>query len=279
MALVLVLGVMAVITLVALTFTRATTTRVQVARAIVDQAKAEALADAGAHRAIAMLMADPAGEGGASLRSFAFELGEGHVEVALRNENGLVDLNAASLELIQGLLTVLGLPSDEAKQTAARIGDFRDPDHARRAKGAEDEDYAAAGRAQGAMDAPLHDESDLLGVLDMSGELYLRLRPHVTVFSGTDTIDPAAATHEVLLAVPGLGTVGVAMWLAAQSHPGPELPVPDAAWPYLQPSLGLSWRIQARATLRNGASFMREVVVTVDGPGSYSIEAWRMGPG
>jgi general secretion pathway protein K len=279
MALVLVLGVMAVITLIALTFTRATTTRVQVARGIVDQAKAEALADAGAARAIALLEAEPAGAGGASLRSFAFELGEGRVEVVLRNEGGLVDLNAASLELIRWLLLVLGLAPDEARQMAERIGDFRDPVHARPAQGAEVEDYAAAGMAQGALDGPLRDESDLLGVLGMSGELYRRLRPHVTVFSGTDTVDPTAATREVLLAVPGLGAPGAALWLAAQRHPGAlEPPVPDTAWSYLQPGLGLAWRIQARATLRNGATFLREAVVSVDGPASYSIRAWRMGP-
>lgn len=278
MALVLVLGVMAVITLIALTFTRATTTRVLVARSIVDQAKAEALADAGAQRAIAMLMAEqPGGERDALLRNFAFELGEGRVEVVLRNESGLVDLNAAALELIQGLLTVVGTPPDEARQMAERIGDFRDPDHIRRVRGAEDENYVAAGMPRGALDGPLRDESDLLGVLGMTSELYRRLQPHVTVFSATDTVDPAAATREVLLAVPGLGAAGAAMWLAAQRQPGgPELP--DAAWSYLQPGLGLTWRIQARATLRNGAAFTREVVVSVDGPASYSIRAWRMGP-
>ena len=50
------------------------------------------------------------------------------MQVWIEDEDGKIDLNGAPLPLLTGLLVAQGLPEEDAKVMADRIGDFRDED-------------------------------------------------------------------------------------------------------------------------------------------------------
>ena len=122
------------------------------------------------------------------------------MQVWIEDEDGKIDLNGAPLPLLTGLLIAQGLPEEDAKVMADRIGDFRDEDSEPEPLGAEDEAYLGAGLAQGAADQPFARKANSW-VLGMTQSLYQQIRPYVTVYSGAEGIDPTRAPRPVLEAL------------------------------------------------------------------------------
>ena len=154
--------------------------------------------------------------------------GVAEVEIRIVDEQGKVDLNLADAALLAGLMRVLGSERAAADQLAAAILDWRDPDSLNQpAGGAEDGDYAAAGRRYGAADAPLESVAELEQVLGMTPALYAKLAPYLTVYSGLARPDPAFASGPVLTAL-GLDATQVLAarqaWTPASGQPAPLLP-------------------------------------------------------
>ena len=204
-ALISVLWITTLLAVIAASFTSSARTEGQLARNMVENAKAEALADGAVHRAVlGILEPEPERAWRTDGRAYRLDYGDGAVVVRIFDEDAKVDLNAAPPELLAGLFRLLGLEDEQAETLAERIVDFRDEDDEAEPSGAEDPDYEAAGRADGAIDRPLVSEVELLGVLGMSEALYRRLRPFVTVYSGAEGIDPTRASLDVLRAVPGM---------------------------------------------------------------------------
>ncbi len=124
------------------------------------------------------------------------------IEIRIVDENGKVDLNRADMTLLTELLLALGSEPGEATRLAAAIVDWRDTDQLTQAAGgAEDADYAAAGRAYGAKDADFEGIAELQQVLGFTPDLYARVEPHVTVHSGLPRPDPQFASAPVLDAI------------------------------------------------------------------------------
>ena len=138
------------------TFTRTTRTETNLARNLLENAEAEALADAGVHLA-AVKLEQPIVEGGWSIdgRVHAVRLGDGEVRVSIADEGGKIDLNLASEDLLRALFRAAGLDDRDGTALAAAIADFRDPDHLHHLNGAEDPDYSAAGLTHDAKDGPI----------------------------------------------------------------------------------------------------------------------------
>ena len=114
------------------------------------------------------------------------------VMIRIQDHGGLVDLNAASPELLSWAFRRGGLDPIEANQIAVRVVDARDPDDARSLGGAERADYAAAG-LPGPRNASFRVTYELGAVLDVSYDLATQLLPFVTVHSRSETIDPQVA--------------------------------------------------------------------------------------
>ncbi len=201
-ALIAVLWVLILLAFLAASFSSSTRTEANLARNLVENAKAEALADAGVYRAIAGL-AIPIEEGGLRVDGtvYAWAFGEGEVRFAIHDEGGKIDLNGASVDLLKGLFRTIGLDEQDAADLADAIGDFRDENDDRRPGGAEDTDYQAANLPHGAKDAPFELIGELLQVKGMTGELYRRLRPLLTVYTGEDVPDRFTAPPEVQAAL------------------------------------------------------------------------------
>jgi general secretion pathway protein K len=182
----------------------ATTTRTEsnIARNVVDNAEAEALADAGIHRAVAGL-AISIDNGGFRVDGTVYRwiYGDAEIRFDIRDEGGKIDLNEAPETLLADLFRSTGLDDDASAALADAVADFRDDDDDRRPNGAEARDYRAAGLAGGPKDGPFELVDELLYVYGMTYDVFLRVRAAVTVYSGTDQVEADLAPPEVLAAL------------------------------------------------------------------------------
>ena len=106
-------------------------------------------------------------------RAYAWRFDGHDVQVRIIDETGKVDLNQADVPLLSRLMQALGEPPDASDALAAAIVDWRDADDlSQPVGGAEDGDYAAAGRPYGAKDAPFETIAELEQVLGMRPVLY-----------------------------------------------------------------------------------------------------------
>jgi general secretion pathway protein K len=285
LALISVLWITGLLAVMAASFASSTRTEARLARNQEENAKAEALADAGIHRAAFRLLdLDPETAWRPGRGGYGFALGEGEVRVQIEDEDGKIDLNGAPLELLEGLLTALGLHEPEAQAMADRIGDFRDPDAEPEPLGAEDPTYLEAGLGRGAADRPFGAESELLRVLGMTRELYELMRPNVTVHSGADGVDPTRAPMAVLQALPGMTPALLEAMLATAAAPDPLLALESESLPpdlqaYLLPSREVIYTVRALGRTAAGGNFVREAVIELgasqDSP--FLVHAWRRG--
>ena len=269
----------------AASFASSTRTETRLAYNQEENAKAEALADAGVHRAVfGLLDADPATAWRPGGSGYTFALGEGDVQVWVEDEDGKVDLNAAPLQLMRGLFIALGLPEEDAQRMADRIGDFRDEDSETEPLGAEDEAYFDAGLLQGAADRPFAMESELLRVLGMTQSLYERVRPYVTVYSGAEGIDVTQAPRPVLEALPGITPAVVEALLTAGREVDPFSLIEDQQLlaefeTFIVPSREVVFTIRALGRTSGGGRFVRQAVIELDPARDqpFLIYAWSRG--
>ena len=333
LALVTVLWVLVLLSLMAASFTATTRTEINLTRNLIENAKAEALADAGVHRAIYELLrpksegilspqildllklsADPAAarrrverdlrsdlgetffpEGGDPFLDgwrtdgtvYAWPFGDGQVWLSVQDEDGRIDLNAAPDALLQGLFASAGLDPDTAAAMVDAIVDFRDADDLHRLQGAEDRDYADARVPWGAKDAPFEAVEELQQVLGMTREIYQRVAPAVTVYSGRRGIDPQVAPREALLALQGIGPDQIESFLAARAAgSGGTTEILLGAEGQETASRERFFTIRAEAHAESGAVFVREATIELIGmrnralPNSQSPSrflAWKQG--
>jgi general secretion pathway protein K len=279
-----VLWITMLLAVLAASLTSSSRTEGRLARNQLANARAEALADGAVHRAVlGLLEPDPELAWRADGRIYAFGLADGEVRLAITDEDAKVDLNGAPLELLEGLLTTLGLTPDEARIMAARIGDFRDEDDEPEPDGAEDPDYAAAGLDHGAKDSFFQNESELLQVLGMSPDLYARLQSRVTVYSGSEGIDPTRADAVVLSAVPGMTPELIETLLVARETDDLYSVLDDDVLfdleLYFIPSRESVFTIVAEARSPEGGVFVREAVIelSADPARPFEVFDWYRG--
>jgi len=198
---------------------------------------------------------------------------DGHeVRVRIVDETGKVDLNQADLPLLSRLMQALGQPPDASDALAAAIVDWRDADDLTQpVGGAEDGDYAAAGRDYGAKDAPFESIAEVEQVLGMTPELYARLAPFLTLHSGRAQPDASYAPGPVLAAM-GLDA---AAWLAQRNASGATVN------PQLVGTGSGTYSIESRARLADGREASLWTVVRAGAspvPGSaYTLLRWEEG--
>ena len=284
-ALISVLWITGLLAVMAASFASSTRTETRLAHNQQENAKAEALADAGVHRAVyGLLDVDPATAWRAGGSAYAFSLGEGDVQVWVEDEDGKIDLNAGPLQLMTGLFVALGLADEDARRMADRIADFRDEDSETEPLGAEDAAYFDAGLPQGAADRPFAEESELLRVLGMTQSLYQQVRPYVTVYSGSEGIDVTRAPRAVLEALPGITPPVVEALVTAGREVDPFELIEDQQLvaefeSYFVPSRDLVFTIRALGRTRGGGNFLRRAVIELDPSREqpFLIYAWSRG--
>jgi general secretion pathway protein K len=173
------------------------------------------------------------------------------IEVTVQDELGRLDLNHVAASALHRLLVSARLDAMAASKLVDKILDWREPGDSRRLNGAKARDYRLAGLAQAPRNGPFQSVNELRLVMDMTEELFKRIRPALTVYSGSQFVDPQFAPAEALSAIPTMTAQTIAATMAARARPG------AGAIPAIVPLRGRAF------TIRSGVdgSTVREVVV------------------
>jgi general secretion pathway protein K len=214
-------------------------------------------------------------------RDYRWRFGSAQVLVRVIDEGGKIDLNSAQPPLLSGLFRALGLERQQAERLAGAVVDWRDPDILTQPSGGgEDRDYEAAGLPYGAKDAPFDTQAELQQVLGMTPQLYALAAPHLTVFSGRESPDPAFASAQVLTAM-GLDAQAIVAqrqrWDPASGQPPPQI----GGGVSLIGATSDTYSIWSRARLGDGRQSLLRVVVRSGGTGlpgmAYLPLQWEEG--
>ncbi len=161
----------------------------QLARNVTEAAQLEATVEATINRAVLGLL-----DGRYDRRwrvdgvAQEFSFGGAKVRVAIQDELGRIDLNHADGALLAGLFQSVGLDSFSASRRVDKILDWRDSNGLKRLNGATAQDYRAAGFAYGPRNGPFQSVDELKLVMDMTPELFRRVEPALTVYSGSNRL-------------------------------------------------------------------------------------------
>lgn len=267
-ALVVVLWLTTLLAVIAASLAFATRTETRAAADRVARAQARALAEAGIERAALELLRPPAERAWRTDGTvYGIELGDGTLEISVRAVNGRIDLNHAPPELLRGLFASLDIDADAAALADAVL-DWRDEDDERRPQGAEDPEYAAAGRPYGARDGPFLALGEVTQVLGVSYAVYRQLRELVTIHARADQIDPASAPRGVLEAVPELAPEDIERFLAAREAGEPierARVVLGSGARFLARSSPRAYAVRVRARSGRGALVHQQAVIRITG--------------
>jgi general secretion pathway protein K len=123
------------------------------------------------------------------------------MRVAVQDELGRIDLNAADGSLLNQLLRSVGESQTDADTLTDTILDWRDGGTGlSRLHGKSDDSYANAGLAYRPRHAAFQSVDELKLVFGMTPSLFARIRPALTVYSHQPAIDTAVAPPEALRA-------------------------------------------------------------------------------
>jgi general secretion pathway protein K len=280
--LVSVLWLLALLTLVTLVLLTAVRLDVRATGQLSQHAEAEALAD-GLMRLVALRLGDrdrrPVDAAGLARDGTPLLCGHGDaaVAIAVTDVGGLVDLNAASANLLEWLLRGLGVAPDKATALAAAVVDFRDADDVPGVNGAESAAYRAAGLGYGPKNAPFETVTELDQVLGMDVALLNRLRAVATVHSRQPGIDAQLAPREVLSAAvvaAASSRTDAAATSATLGAPGPA----DIPSEFRIPSRARAYRVTVGVQLPGGGRFAREAVIEPDrtAPLGFWMREWTV---
>jgi general secretion pathway protein K len=205
-------------------------------------------------------------------RPYRWRFGDAVITVKIVDETGKVDLNAADEPLLNALFRTVGAEPDLAANAASAIIDWRDPDPLSQPQGgAEDPQYAAAGRPYGAKDAPFDTVAEVEQVLGMTPALYAKVAEHLTVHTGQAQPDQTYASAQVLQAM-GVDPAAILQQRSGTPLPGPQSLVGSGSGTY---------SIDSRARLPDGREATLRVVVRAGAsgvPGSaYTPLRWEEG--
>ncbi|MEO6234813.1 MAG: type II secretion system minor pseudopilin GspK [Thermomonas sp.] len=220
-------------------------------------------ARAGVEYAVSRLLdTDPAQRWVPDGRAYPFVFDGAQLDVSVRDETGKVDLNVAAPDLLASLLRAQGESAESATRIAGAILDWRDEDNlVQVAGGAEDANYAAAGLAWGAKDAPFETVAELEQVLGMRPALFRSLAPYLTVHVALPVPDAKFADAVVLQA----------MGIQRPQPIDDSLPVSGSG----------TYSIDSRARLANGRRAHLLVILRVGGNGltgsTYTPLGWQDG--
>ncbi|KFN43187.1 general secretion pathway protein GspK [Arenimonas oryziterrae] len=215
-------------------------------------------------------------------RANAFEFEGFRIDVRIVDETGKLDLNVATPDLLTGLMQAVGIDAARAAQLTAAIADWRDPDDLLSGPGgAEDRDYAQAGRPYGAKDRPFETVAELQQILGMDADSYHRLAPYLTVYTGLARPNPAYAAEPVLRSL-GLSDPQIAQVIAQRGSWRPGMPppvLPDGA--VLSAQGSGTYSISSRATRNDGTQAQVTATLRTGGSGGfgqlYTPLSWRVG--
>lgn len=193
-ALIAVLGFLAVMSLIAIGVVGAARTSIKGATRHLLRVQAQAAVDSGVDHAIAQLVAARGLRPAILFAPQDVDIGGFKVVVSVRPESAKIDLNFADATLLTGLFRAAGADADKAGALASAVEDWRDADDFLHVNGAELRDYEAAGLSYSPANK-LFESTDELGfVLGVTESIFACVKPDVTVFSQRAGVDLDSAS-------------------------------------------------------------------------------------
>jgi general secretion pathway protein K len=283
-ALVLVLWVLLLLTIITGSFALMARMDRLEAHSLLSGTQARLSAEAAVNLAV-LALRDPEDESRmvADGRSYQQELDGVLVEVNAIDERGKLDINATDEFTMVNMFIGHGMELGDAELLAAAMMDWRDEDELERVNGAEEDAYLAAGLQVGPANRPFMMTEELLQVIGMPYELYRKIEPGITVFSRANTPDPAFAPVEALMALPDITHDEAVNFVQERNaqQPGESLgtELPNGLV-VMEQGRGVTYSIQARATMPNGVWEQLQVTIRLGGNRSgspYRVLRWREG--
>ncbi|MGR9106182.1 MAG: general secretion pathway protein GspK [Gammaproteobacteria bacterium] len=257
-ALVLVLWVTVILTVMAGSFSLDMRREIDLVRNSRERTEAGPLAEAGIYYAMLRLSETDAQRKWRSDGSvYQFLFAGARIRVSIHDEAGKFDLNTVPNTLLISLLEKVGLDPEVPAKLVDAIIDWRDADDFRSVNGAEKDDYEAAGLNYGPRNQPFQTVQELRLVLGITGEIYNKLEPMVTVYNTSGGIDPSASPPEVLRAMPGVNQEIIDTYLeqrvanATNNLPPPPFPVQIPNLQFSQAN-GSAYSVYSEALIPDG---------------------------
>jgi general secretion pathway protein K len=119
------------------------------------------------------------------------------IRVKLVSEAGKIDINAADESLLLAVIKAVSSDLWEQQRLLNSILDWRDEDNEQRPHGAEKKQYQEAGLSYIPSNKPFQSLDELQLVLGINAEIFNRIQPWLTVYSGQSQVNLQEATPEV----------------------------------------------------------------------------------
>lgn len=249
-----------------------------------DRATGLALADAGVHYALMMLsLQDPHQRWRSDGTVYTPTLPGGRLRIQIFDESGKFDINAAQEPTLRALLNkALGDNQDQADRLAAAILDWRDPDDLVHLNGAEETEYQQADKGYVPRNTNFQTLEELQMVLGMKPAIYQRLERVLTIYSGQDGINPNKASLEALLMLPGVDESMARSFIEQRraALPGVSVPFPlqiPPGGPRLTGGGDSAYTIHAQALTEEGQLTGVQAVAKrqATGHSPYTFLSWK----
>src|SRR5262245_31549724 len=257
---------------IAISFLSASTASYRVSRNALQAAQSEAIADAAIVRAVLGLL-DPRPERrwrvDGTPQQFVF--GDVKIRIAIQDELGRIDLNHADRSIVVGLFHFVGLDIDAAGGLADKLLDWREGGPGKRPNGAGEPDYRASGLPYAPRNGPFQSVDELKLLMGMTPQLYRRVEPALTVYSGRPFLDPQFAPAEALAALPGQNREAAAAVVATRRAQGGRAGIIDPAVPLW----GRAFAIRVEIPQRQGVVTREVVIRLAEQPQAFWLLSWR----
>ncbi|MCG7910009.1 MAG: type II secretion system protein GspK [Candidatus Thiodiazotropha taylori] len=208
-ALILVLWMVALLTIIAASFSTQSKVESRLAGNSKAALQAKLLAESGFSRAVMELMViSPQQRWNFNGQLYPLQTAQGELEVSIRNASGLLDLNKASSDQLNRLFVLISDDPEERNALVDRLHDWRDADDLRRLNGAEDKDYRAAGYDYATAGKDLTSLEELAYVMGFDAARVNLIRPYVTLNSDTATVDFRFASEQLTALLTSTGQSG-----------------------------------------------------------------------
>ena len=267
------LWVLALISVLVITFTSDARTELQIARNQYETARARALADAGVSLAIlGLLDASPETRWRGAGEEHQIAYGGGSIRVSVQDEAGKISLNDAPPEILASLFRTLGETPADSAGLAATIAQWRDRRRSEWATTA-----TAAGSANVQTPEPFLTIEELRLVPGVTSAFYERVSLYLSVYVDDAQVDPVTAPAEVLRSLPGLNAQEVDAYIAQRGNAVfARLPPVPGLSPFANP-VGRTVTIKSEGRTASGTQFVREAVVATTGAReeAYRLLVWR----
>lgn len=220
-ALVMVLWVLAILTVIVLSFSYAVRVETHSTLSFKELAEKKFLAEAGIERGIMELLYRNANQGQTTILEgmdvwkidntpYVIEADKGHYRVSISDESGKVDINRAPNVILRNLLRNLSLEFEDVDTIVDSMMDWKDADDLHRLHGAESDYYTHLPNPYKAKNVEFETLEELLLVRGITPGIFYGSEgkkgviDFLTVNSGINKININAAPKEVLKAVPGI---------------------------------------------------------------------------